>query len=314
MLNLSTLPRIGNMTQGGGLAAVFDGSQATAGRNEATSGWVGVDLVTPRRIDRASLIPPANGFDASGLATSITLTLRAKNGDAPTGPHDGIALGSVSFTDVNAAFPREIISTEKATAWRYVWVTVSTGVWATVAEMALFEAVQDAPIPPAPDADEIIYIRSVNGYTPLPWSAAPIPGFDISFQVAADSVALIDFQANAKHQGNELSPAYWGVVGVGFAVQHRCADTLSDLSCSAWATIPNGTSGFNISERNPQHYGAAVITGAIRLGPGFHGFRVLGTAHTDADSRNHIARLLVESEGLNALRVTVKRGAVLVRM
>lgn len=308
MIDLSTLPRIGNMSRGGGLDAAFDGNQLSQAWNEATTGWVGVDLGTPRRIDRAAVSCQSLGFDASGLTTGITLTLRGKNGTVPTSAVDGTVIGSLSFTDINAVQTRTITSTDKVTAWQYVWVTVSTGVWAVVSEIALFEAPEPAPPLPLPDADEVVLIRSVNAYAPLPWNAAPIPGFDMSFQVAADSVALIDFQANAKHQGNELSPAYWGVVGVGFVVQHRAPG-------ADWVTIPNGTSGFNISERNPQHYGAAVITGAVSLAPGFHAFRVLGTAHTDADSRDNIARLLVEGgQGLNAFRITVKRGAALVRL
>lgn len=308
MINTSALPRFGNMTRGGGLNAAFDGVAASQAWNEATTGWAGVDLVTSRRIARAAVSCQVNGFDASGLSTAVTLTLRAKNGAAPSGPNDGTIIGQVSFTDVNAISTREILSNDLVTEWRFVWVVVSTGVWAVVSEIALFEAPEPAPPLPLPDADEVVLIRSVNAYAPLPWNAAPIPGFDMSFQVAADSVALIDFQANAKHQGNELSPAYWGVVGVGFVVQHRAPG-------ADWVTIPNGTSGFNISERNPQHYGAAVITGAVSLAPGFHAFRVLGTAHTDADSRDNIARLLVEGgQGLNAFRITVKRGAALVRL
>lgn len=307
MIDLSALPRIGNMTQGGGLNAAFDGVITTQAWREATVGWAGVDFgESPRRIDRAAVSCQSLGFDASGLTTPVTLTLRGKNGTAPTGPADGTSLGSLSFTDVNGVSTREIASADKATAWRYVWVTVSTGVWAVVSEIALFEAAQPSPAPQAPNADEVVYIHSVNEYTPLPQVAAHLPGFDIAFSVDQPSVALIDFQANVKHQGNELSPAYWGVVGVGFVIQHNAGN--------GWVTIPNGTSGFNISERNPQHYGSAVVTGAVALAPGQHAFRVLGTAHTDADSRNGLARLLVEGEGLNALRVTVKRNAVLVRL
>lgn len=306
MIDLTALPQFGNMTRGGGLSAAFDGNAMSQAWNEATSGWVGVDLGAPRRIDRAFVSCLSNGFDASGLTTPVALTLRAKNGTPPTGPQDGVTLGQISFTDVNAASTREIVSTDKATEWRYVWVTLSTGVWAVVSEIALFEAPEPAPPPPAPDADEVVYIRSVNAHTPLQWNAAHLQGFDISFPVDHPSVALIDFQANVKHQGNEMSPAYWGVVGVGFVIQHNAGN--------GWVTIPNGTSGFNISERNPQHYGSAVVTGAVALAPGQHAFRVLGTAHTDADSRNGIARILVEGEGLNALRVTVKRNAVLVRL
>lgn len=305
MIDVTALPRIGNMTRGGGLNAAFDGLPASQAWNEATSGWVGVDLGTPRRIDRATVSCQSNGFDASGLTTSVTLTLRAKN-SAPTGPNDGVTLGQISFTDVNAIGTREIASNNTVAEWRFVWVAVSTGVWAVVSEIALFEAPEPAPPAPVPDADEVVYIRSVDAYTPLPWDAAHIPGFDIAFVTDQPSVAVIDFQANVKHQGNELSPPYTGVVGVGFVIQHNAG--------SGWVTIPNGTSGFNISERNPQHYGSAVVTGAVALAPGVHSFRVLGTAHTDADSRNHIARLLVEGEGLNALRVTVKRNAVLVRL
>lgn len=306
MINLSSLPRIGNMTRSGGLNAAFDGNLVSQSLNEASSGWVGVDLVTPRRIDRASVSCQANGFDASGLTTPVTLTLRASN-SAPAGPQDGTALGTVSFVDANAVAAREIASSDKATAWRYVWVTVTTGVWAVVSEIALFEATGPAPPLPAPNADEVVYIRSVNSYTPLPWQPTHLPGFDITFTVDQPSVALLDFQANVKHQGNELSPPYLGVVGVGFVIQHRAPG-------GDWVTVPNGGSGFNISERNPQHYGAAVVTGAVALAPGAHSFRVFGTAHTDADSRNHIARLLVETDGINAFRVTVKRNAVLVRL
>lgn len=98
-IDTSNLAKIGNMTSGGGLAAIMDGSSGTVGYAESTLGYAGVTLAAPTRIDHAKLTSADNGFDASGLTTGITLYLYGKAGTAPSHAHDGQLLGQMSFTD-----------------------------------------------------------------------------------------------------------------------------------------------------------------------------------------------------------------------
>jgi len=62
-----------------------------------------------------------------GGAVSITIQLRADN-SAPSAGTEGTLLGSISFTQsaTDESAGRDITSTNTATAFRYVWVYIST--------------------------------------------------------------------------------------------------------------------------------------------------------------------------------------------
>lgn len=314
MIDTSSLPKIGNMTQGAGLASIFDGDPATAGRKESTSGWAGVDMsASPKSIARVEVTPPSNGFDASGLTTGITLSLRAKNGSAPSGPFDGVELGSQTFQDENAQTTRTIYSSQITTHWEYVWVAVSTGVWSIISELNFYEP--SIAVEPAPSDTAItVYQKACNDYFPLPWNQVEVPGFMFDIAVDEPSAALIDFGVNLTHVGDTFSPQFLGPIGVGAQIVYKFHPTFEGLATASWQTPANSrTNGINIDDRNPAHYANVGLPTAMALEPGFYRFTLRMSAHTTGDSRNGLARILAEGgKGLNGLRVTVIKGGAFV--
>lgn len=144
---------IGNMTDQGGLAAAFDGIilQATSGscsRGDATDAYVGKNFSsTPRRVWSASCYGTTDQGYASGGAPqpTIALELRAKNGSAPSSSSDGTLLGSTSFTDTDdqSNDPRELVSSDAATEWDYVWLRVTSSILRNLrlGEVEIYESV-----------------------------------------------------------------------------------------------------------------------------------------------------------------------------
>lgn len=151
---LSGSTSIGDMTSGGGLAAVFDGnfSQTAAASAEKVitalslpgtitlSSYAGKNYTSAsdQAIQQATLYPSNDkGFSfgeiawshgTSQLVPSIIFNLRGK-ASAPSSASDGTLLGTTgSIANTNA--PITIVSTDQATAWKYVWVEmVTTAAW-----------------------------------------------------------------------------------------------------------------------------------------------------------------------------------------
>jgi hypothetical protein len=121
---------IGNMTDGGGLAAAFDGNTSVADDGNAKSttandGYCGKTLASASTISKAEIYSSSNlGHDTTGGATTITITLYGKQGSAPGSATDGTSLGSDSFSDTVGM--RTINSSDAATLWDHVWVRVQT--------------------------------------------------------------------------------------------------------------------------------------------------------------------------------------------
>lgn len=302
-IDTSNLTKIGNMTSGGGLAAIIDGSPST-GYAQSLTGYAGVTLSAPTLIDRVELTSPDNGFDASGLTTTVTLRLRAKNGAAPLSAGDGQLLGEVTFTDQNSVRTITIESTDKITQFDHVWASLSTGVWCILSEFAVYAA--DEPVYPDPlSAGRHVFLKSCNDAVQLPKNAAEIPQFRIFFRLAEQRTILVDFHVDVKHvgEGSDASIA----VGYGFRICKRSADSYELVRTLPFVGIVNASGGGNVSERNPQHYGNKAITTAIELSAGYHEISVVGTGHTDGSSTPGLLQMLVESgQGKNALRVIVE--------
>lgn len=138
LIPLTGLTTFGDMTQGGGLAAIFDSNSWTAGRKEATVGYAGVVFNTLKNIDSVQLDSALNGFDASGLSTSITLELYAKESGTPSSGTDGTLLGSLSFTDTESVLTKTITSSNKSTLFNCAWIRITTGVWANCVEARFY--------------------------------------------------------------------------------------------------------------------------------------------------------------------------------
>lgn len=149
---LSGSANIGDMTEGGNIGAAFDGvvSKIATGCAEwAASGPVatgtGVTLInyvgknytgaSDQRIEHVTIFPSSDSGFAFGWQTTVTpffgqqispftpavlLNLRGK-ASAPTSSGDGTLLGT-SGIFFNTSSPVTIISTDQATAWKYLWV------------------------------------------------------------------------------------------------------------------------------------------------------------------------------------------------
>lgn len=145
--SLSGSTNIGNMTQQGGLSAAFDGNTTkplsgsavmsdsaitTPGSYHFTRGYVGknysgasaqkIQSVTVTPATDAGLIEASTGYT---LFQNVTLNLRG-NSSSPSSASDGTLLGTWSSGTVRGGAynpgPINIVSTDQATAWNYVWV------------------------------------------------------------------------------------------------------------------------------------------------------------------------------------------------
>jgi hypothetical protein len=303
----SAFPRLGNMTYGSGLAGIFDGVPGTTGYREASTAWAGLDMTAdPQSIGSIEVVSATNGFDASGLTTSITLTVTGVDTSGTT-----VALGSQSFTDVNATTTR-VFNLPTQGPFREIRVSWQTGVWSVGAEVRIFEPAGPPPTPVLSTKDTAVYLKNVATSVPLPWTGVILPEFTTEFAIEAGSVAEVTFYADTAHVGNTFSPAYLGAIGVGFVLHYRCDDTYPGVLGKVWSTMPApSTVGFNIDERNPAHYGnAAIVTAFEATETGFCQVGVLGTAHTDGDSRDGLA---TTNGPYNGLRVVVHKNSELVR-
>lgn len=131
LISGATGTNIGDLTSGGGLAAIFDGTTsqglgASGTRTSFQSGFAGKNYSSaPKKIDSAKTYGSNDtGYIGGGVASSATLYLYAKNGSAPSSYSDGTLLGSVAITDLETIDSKTINSSDKTTAWDYVWVAV----------------------------------------------------------------------------------------------------------------------------------------------------------------------------------------------
>lgn len=303
-IDVSALTKIGNMTGGGGLSAIMDGSTSTVGYAQSTTGYAGVTLSSPARIDHVILTGADNGFDASGLTSGIVLKLYGKTGTPPTGANDGVLLGQTSFTDQNMVHTIAIESTDKATQFDHVWAALSTGVWCILSEFALFAA--DEPVYPDPlSVGRHVFLRSCNDSVQLAKYGAEIPQYRVSFRLDEPRVVLVDHHADVVHIGTGSDAGV--AVGYSFRICNRSGETFEAMKAASFAGVDNAVGGGNVSERNPQHYGNKTITTAIELPAGYHEISVIGSGHTDGSSTPGLLCMLVEGgKGLNALRVIVE--------
>jgi hypothetical protein len=136
---------IGDLINGGGLDAGFDGdTNKTLAEGPAQTqnkdrtifqGYIGKNYsgATDQRISSVILFPSSDsGFvkingPSSGNVVPITFNLRGK-ASAPGSGSDGTLLGTVTIPDhTKVTTPVTIVSTNSATAWKYVWVEMITG-------------------------------------------------------------------------------------------------------------------------------------------------------------------------------------------
>lgn len=141
---------IGDMTEGGGLAAAFDGTQnahtACARLRYVGTGYVGKDWGSgnTKSITEVAVQPPGanQGWHGSGTSTITLDLLGSATNDPATATNLG---GGLSFTDSTSGFPldtRRIVPTD-TTAYRYHWVKITsdgiTSEFINIAEVQFYE-------------------------------------------------------------------------------------------------------------------------------------------------------------------------------
>lgn len=140
---------IGDMTNGGGLAAAFDGNttqaaSAGAAKTSSAIGYVGKTLAAPAIFSRAVIHGSNNQGYINAVGVNAILVMMGKQGAAPSSAVDGTNLGSASGVDVaDQSAGRTINSNDLTTAWDHLWVRTTfssgSGVSARIAELVLYE-------------------------------------------------------------------------------------------------------------------------------------------------------------------------------
>lgn len=145
---------IGNMTNAGGLAGAFNDTTSQAAATSAqgtaaTDGYVGKTWSTEKKIYSVDVYPSTDRGFLDNNNSQVTLTLYGKTGAAPSSPTDGTLLGSITFDDAfTGGDTRTINSSDRDTAWKHTWVTLTTpdtGAVPTIAELDIYEAQAGAP-------------------------------------------------------------------------------------------------------------------------------------------------------------------------
>lgn len=320
LIDTTGLTKIGDMTSGGGLtAAVNTGDGGSTGYKTGTTGWAGVALAAPTAISHVDVTSATNGFDASGSTSQITLKLYGRQGTAPAHATNGVLLGTVGpFTDVNATTVKTIPSGDTTTEWDYLWVTGTTGVW------TVYESIKPYAADEAPPEEAPIQVLSER-YTIRSWCDTPLllghqlthlPDFDQTiFVQTSDALAEFFFRADIVHRGTVTG--YNGALSLGCALYFKESQTFSELDGEPWQLIDRAVSGRNLCERNPQHYEAIDVTGALMLmSDYYYRFGVKMNAKTDQSpyqTTDGLAGILVEgNDGLNQFLVRVDHGGTLV--
>lgn len=295
----SGLPKIGNMTSGGGLAAAIDPGPGTGYRTE-NYGWAGVSFPAPQRIARVRLTPPTNGFDVSGLLSTIVLRLYGKRGAAPTGGSDGVKLAECAFTDVNASVERVLDSADQLTRWDHVWVSVYSGVWAAL-QGVVIECASPVFLPQPAPGRITVYEHGINLPIALPWVTAEVvqTRFPPLF-LTAPIKGFVDFSCDFKHVA---VAGYEGPIGIGWTLGFRHGVTLDEMLEAPWQALPRMTGSTQIASLD-HHYASSARPGTVDLLPGYTMFSFAGSAHTTASTENGHAVMQVEGgRGFNVARL-----------
>lgn len=284
-IDTTTLAKIGNMTTNG-IGQLFDGSTATNAYFAGTQGWAGVTLGAPTKIHSAQVVSQANGFDASGGTSQITLRLYGKNGTAPTNATDGTLLATDSFTDINAMTTKTLTSNNQATSYDHVWVAITTGVWAAAVELRFYAAEEVAPPPPVTlPIDPKLISRVIATDTKITQAPIEPAGWVIEFELTEPKTVRVDFHSDAKHDTPES--LYGMVIGVGFRLLHRYGTTAAAMAMAVPTYVPGAVGGANILNRT-DHYMNKAFHKYMELEAGFHRLSIICSGHTSGTTSDNL--------------------------
>lgn len=142
------LTKIGTLTLGGGLSAIFDGDTGTTGYIDTTTGYVGIRFPWRLRIENIVIKSASNGFDGSSSNTTVTLALYGKSLGVPSNSTDGVLLGSTSFMDSNVLTTKTITSSDNLSEFESAWIKITTGIYCIASELEFY--VTNPPIEGSP--------------------------------------------------------------------------------------------------------------------------------------------------------------------
>lgn len=195
---------IGNMTR---KERAFEGNLDKNYNNSAVriaaNGYVGKTFLTPRTIGKAVCHGTNNfGYDAASTSTTVTLTLYAKQGAAPSSGTDGTQLATTSFADGATADMKELTSSDDQTEFDHAWIYITSNSGAVaIADIALWtgsgsEAWSSAPFAFAQNAVDAVrqpYHKFAQGgvtMTPSATSGSGITGTFSAPVLVADHVGV----------------------------------------------------------------------------------------------------------------------------
>ena len=156
--------------------AVFDGNTATAFDSEAAFIYVGLDLGSPKTIERVRYFP------RGGLAFRMTGG-RIRGANAPD-LSDAVTLHTITVNPPEGTW-QDVTLSVSPTTYRYVFFTTGAGGFGNVAELEFF-GVSGTPPPPPPPAPPAI--------TSQPQSVTVTAGSPASFTVVASSTGALSYQ------------------------------------------------------------------------------------------------------------------------
>lgn len=131
LIDRTTGTNIGDVTENGGLAAVFDGITSQSGadgarKSSATFAYFGKTTAVPTALESVIAFGSNNLGFVNNINPSTTLDLYGKQGSAPANSTDGTIIGTTTFTDTaDESAGRSIACSDQATYWDHVWVRLS---------------------------------------------------------------------------------------------------------------------------------------------------------------------------------------------
>jgi hypothetical protein len=307
MIDCTSLVKFGNMTSGSGLAQIFDNDISDTGYATATQGWAGVSLSSSKIISKVEVTAASNGFDASGLTTSITIDVYAKQGAVPTSATGGTKIGSTgSFTDINSQITK-VVNSNSSIAYDHVWVVINTGVWAVASIVNIFEGeILGAPVVVA--SDRYSLQKSLNTTTPLNWATTEVPGFRIATISDSNAIATCMLRMDIIHNN-----VFSGAVGIAGRILVRMGNTWAECQSANFTYIPNAVSGKNITDVTDHYGNINIFIKYPLLANKYYEFSVASTAHSTGSSSNGLCSILAEyGQGLNSFIISVDKNEVLV--
>lgn len=219
LIDQTGLTKFGDMTViAPGLENLADGDPATSARSAGTTGWYGVILDPPRRIERLRIRGlDGLGFDSSGSVNTITLRGYATVAQAvPPSRTSGLLQANPgSFTDTNGATWRELVFSDQETLYGAVWYEhITGGGFARAADVEIVEAPEPVPVV-VPDFSPMharpAYSEKVIGPISLPLTTGIPYNYNVAATIFIPDIAEGD-EIDAKAEFQVTSPYAYNVM------------------------------------------------------------------------------------------------------